>query len=137
VSLVLDSSAALAYCFDDERTPQIDAIFERVVEEGAIVPSLWRYEIANVLLLARRRGRVRETFPQAAFEQFEILSIVADDESDEQIWRATMRLAALYELTIYDAAYLELAQRKRLPLATLDIALAGAARAAGVEILGQ
>jgi len=52
VSLVLDSSVALAYCFDEEMTPQIFAIFDRVIEEGIVVPSLWRYEVANVLALA-------------------------------------------------------------------------------------
>jgi predicted nucleic acid-binding protein len=136
VSLVLDSSAAIAYCFDDEITPQVVAIFNRIIENGAVVPSLWRYEVANVLLLAERRGRVRPGFPQIAFDRFSETSIIIDEESDAQAWLATMRLADLYKLTAYDAAYLELAQRRRLPLATLDEALARAAKAAGVDVLG-
>jgi predicted nucleic acid-binding protein len=135
VSLVLDSSVALAYCFDEEMTPQIFAIFDRVIEEGIVVPSLWRYEVANVLALAERRGRVMSGFPKIAFDRFGKISIVLDEESDEQAWTTTIRLAALYTLTVYDAAYLELAQRRRLPLATLDAALARAAKAAGVETL--
>jgi len=135
VSLVLDSSVALAYCFDEEITPQILATFDRVIDEGIVVPSLWRYEVANVLALAERRGRVTLGFPKIAFDRFEKISIVVDEESDEQAWITTIRLAALYKLTVYDAAYLELAQRRRLPLATLDAALAQAARVAGVETL--
>lgn len=136
MSLVLDSSAALAYCFEDERTPQIVAVFARIVEQGAVVPSLWRFEMANVLLLAQRRGRITEPYRQAMFDRFEKASIQMDDQSDALAWRATVVLAEMCNLTVYDAAYLELAQRRRLPLATLDAALARAAKAAGVEVLG-
>lgn len=79
---------------------------------------------------------MKQGFPKIAFDKFRLASIILDEDSDNQAWRATMQLAALYNLTLYDAAYLELAQRKRIPLATLDGALTRAAQAAGVETLG-
>lgn len=137
MSLILDSSAALAYCFDDERSTEIDALIASVARKGAIVPSLWFYEMSNVLSLALRRGRITAAYRGAMFDRFRAMPIDIDAESDSLAWSATTRLADLYKLTAYDAAYLELAQRRRLPLATLDDALANAARSAGVETLGR
>ncbi|MBI1868435.1 MAG: type II toxin-antitoxin system VapC family toxin [Methylocystis sp.] len=136
MSVVLDSSATLAYCFEDERTPAVVAIFEKVVQEGAVVPSLWRFEIANGLLVAQRRRRITPVYRREVFASLNETCIEMDEECERLSWSATIRLADLYGLTVYDAAYLELAQRRRLPLATLDAALARAAEAAGVEALG-
>jgi predicted nucleic acid-binding protein len=136
LSLVLDSSMCLAWCFEDERSPKVLGVIDRVIEEGAIVPRLWRYEIGNGLLMAQRRQRLdaaRRTDLLATLDAFEIAE---DHEPEGDPWQATVRLADLHTLTVYDAAYLELAQRRRLPLATLDAALQRAAATAGVDILG-
>lgn len=135
MSVVIDSSATLAFCFDDERTPAVIAIFDKVVEEGGVVPSLWRYEVANALLVAQRRQRIKAAFRREVFDRLDEMRIDVDEDCDLLSWSTTVHLGDLYGLTVYDAAYLELAQRRRLPLATLDAALARGARAAGVDVL--
>ncbi len=134
MSLVLDSSAVLAWVHGDERTPEIEAVFDRVVEKGAVVPHLWHLEVANSLTVAVRRKRVTQAFRDDVLKDLADLDISVDGETAANAWGASVRLADLYGLTLYDAAYLELAQRLRLPLATLDRDLAKAARAAGVEV---
>jgi len=135
MSLVLDSSLCLAWCFEDERTPEVLAVFERVVEEGVVVPTLWRYEIANALLMAQRRKRIDAERRTRLLQALSELDVEEDRAPEGDPWRAMVQLADLHRLTVYDAAYLELAQRRRLPLATLDKALLDAARKAGVEIV--
>jgi predicted nucleic acid-binding protein len=101
------------------------------------VPSLWRLEIANVLELNVRRGRQGAAFRDATLEDLAELPIVIDAETDQHAWTATLSLAIDRRLTVYDAAYLELAKRRGLPLATLDDELRRAARAEGVHLLGM
>jgi predicted nucleic acid-binding protein len=134
VTLVLDGSLTLAWCFEDETTPAADALMLKVAKEGAVVPSLWRFEVANALQMAIRRKRIDSAYRDRAFASLSALRIRIDDAGDGFVWNATVQLAELYKLTVYDAAYLELAQRMRLPLATLDSDLAAAARSAGVEV---
>lgn len=131
---MLDGSAALAWCFDSESTPAIEALMFRVAERGAIVPSLWRLEVANGLLVGVRRGRLTAARRDEVLATLLEMEIAIDDETDRFAWSGTVRLAEAHGLTAYDAAYLELAQRRRLPLATLDAALARAARAARIEV---
>ncbi len=135
MSLVIDSSAILAWVHGDERTPEIEAVFDRVVEEGAVVPNLWHLEVANSLTVAIRRKRVSRAFRDDVLKDLADLTISADSDTAANAWGATVRLADIYGLTVYDAAYMELAQRLRLPLATLDRDLAKAARAAGIDVL--
>ncbi len=135
MSLVLDGSAALAWCFDDESTAPVDAIMLKVANEGAVTPSLWRFEVANGLQTAIRRKRIDVAYRDRMLDNLAALNIRIDAESDSYVWSATAQLAAVHGLTVYDAAYLELAQRRRLPLATLDAALARAAEQAGVEVI--
>ncbi len=135
MSLVLDSSALLAWVHGDERTPAIEAVFDRVVEEGAIVPHLWHLKVTNSLTVAVRRKRVNQAFRDDVLKDLEDLNIAVDNDTATHAWGATARLADLYGLTVYKAAYLELSQRLRLPLATLDQDLAKAARVAGIDVL--
>ena len=135
MSLVLDSSAVLAWVHGDERTAEIEAVFDQVVEKGVIVPHLWHLEVANSLTAAVRRKRVTQAFRDDVLNDLAELNISVDGDTAANAWGASVHLADLYGLTIYDAAYLELAQRLRLPLATLDRDLAKAARAAGVPVL--
>jgi predicted nucleic acid-binding protein len=136
VSLVLDPSLALSWYFEDERTVEADAVLDRVVEEGAVVPSLWRLEIANGLQMALRRKRIDATFRDNALAELAAMAISVDGETDAHAWSAILRLSDQFRLTVYDAAYLELARRRQLPLATLDQALRAAAQAIGTETLG-
>jgi predicted nucleic acid-binding protein len=136
MSLVLDSSATIARLWEDETTPAIRTLFELVRDHGAWVPSLWRLEVANALEMDVRRGRHPPEFRDGAFADLALLPIRVDPETDLQAWGATARLAAKHRLTVYDAAYLELAIRRKIPLATLDHQLREAAESERVELLG-
>jgi predicted nucleic acid-binding protein len=85
-----------------------------------VVPALWRLEIANSLTMAVRRGRIDSEFRHAALGDLAMLEITTDPHTDSSAWGETLQLADQCGLTLYDAAYLELAIRRRLPLATLD-----------------
>ena len=137
MSFVLDSSVTLAWCFDDEHTEATDALLQRVVESGAEAPSLWPLEILNALAMAERRGRIDADKRHRLAGFLHDLPVSLDADTASQAWVATSRLAARHRLTIYDAAYLELAQRLNLPLATLDAGLRAAADALAIELLGR
>jgi predicted nucleic acid-binding protein len=136
LSLVLDSSVTLAWVYSAETTEAISIVFARVVESGAWVPALWRLEVANVLEMGVRKGRSDSFFRDAALADLALLPITVDGETDRQAWGATASLAARHRLTLYDAAYLELARRRCMPLATLDNELRAAATAEDVALLG-
>ncbi len=132
---VIDSSIALTWCFEDEATSETDALFERVRDEGAIVPNLWRLEVGNVLLQAEKRGRISAHDVAARLDLIAELPISVDQETTVRAWRETLAAARSERLTVYDAAYLELAERRHLPLMTLDGDLAAAAVRHGVVVL--
>ena len=136
MSLILDSSATLAWIYGDETTAAIRAVFDQVADAGAVVPSLWRLEVANSLTMAVRRNRIDAEFRHAALADLALLDISTDPHTDGHAWSETLHLADRFRLTLYDAAYLELAQRRKLPLATLDQELCAAAQAAGTQTLG-
>ena len=136
MSLVLDASVTLSWYLEDESTQATDAVMDGVAQSGALVPSLWRLEVANGLQAAIRRKRIDTAYRDAAFIQLMRLPIAIDPETDTHAWTTTVRLADRFQLIPYDAAYLELAHRERLPLASLDRKLRAAARALGVELLG-
>jgi predicted nucleic acid-binding protein len=135
--LILDSSATLAWIFGDETTEAIRRIFDAVAENGAVVPALWRLEVANSLTMAIRKRRIDPEFRRAALADLALLDITTDQQTDIYAWTDTLNLADHFRLTIYDAAYLELACRRALPLATLDQELKTAATAIGVKVLGS
>jgi predicted nucleic acid-binding protein len=134
MSLVLDSSAVLSWLLDEEAGEPMTAVMMRIAILGAIVPGIWFYEVANGLQMAVRRKRIDTEYRDGAVERLIRLKISADGLSDTMTWSATLALSHRYGLTVYDAAFLELAERRRLPLATLDAALAAAAQNAGVEL---
>ena len=136
MKLVLDSSATLAWVFGDETTDAIRDVFAQIAEEGAEVPALWRLEIANSLTAAVRRQRIAEDYRRAVLVDLGLLDITVDTQTDAQAWGETLRLADQCQLTFYDAAYLELARRRNLPLATLDHTLRRAAQSIGVALRG-
>ncbi len=134
MSLVLDSSATLAWIYSDETTEAIRQLFDSVADTGALVPALWRLEVANSLTVAVRRGRIDAEFRQAALDDLALLDITTDAHTDAHAWAETLLLADRFGLTVYDAAYLELARRRALPLATLDQDLSAAASALGIHV---
>jgi predicted nucleic acid-binding protein len=136
VSFVLDSSVTLAWIYSDETTPAITRAFELLSEGGAWVPGLWRLEVADILEMGVRRGRHDTEFRDSTLADLALLPIQLDPETDRQAWGATARLAHRHKLTLYDAAYLEVALRRSLPLASLDQDLRAAASAEKIQLLG-
>jgi predicted nucleic acid-binding protein len=137
MSFVLDSSVTMAWAYTGETSPAVREVFEHLAQHGAWVPSLWRLEVANLLEIGVRRGRRDAPFRDATLEDLALLPIAVDTETDRHAWGATLQLATRHRLTTYDAAYLELAQRRGLPLATLDSELRTAAATEKVLLLGD
>ena len=133
--LVLDASIALAWCFDDEASAATEALLDQVRTHHAVVPTLWHLELGNVLLAAERRGRTIKGGIVVRLSLFARLPIEIDVETSGRAWRETLVLARAERLTLYDGAYLELAMRRGLPLATMDQDLAVAAKRVAVAVL--
>ena len=136
MSLVLDASLTMCWYFEDESTPAADAILDQVSQTGALVPGLWRLEVANAFQSALRRGRITTSYRDDSLAELGKLPIKIDADTDAYVWTTTLRLAERFGLAIYDATYLELAQRHSLALASLDMKLRDAASALNVELLG-
>lgn len=130
---VADASAAIAWVHPGQATASTQAMLEAIAE-GAVfeVPSWWLLEVANVLPVLRRRGRITERERRLAVEHVLMLPHVVDGDGTSLAFTRLSELAAKYRLSIYDAAYLELAMRRNLPLATKDGPLSNAARKARV-----
>ena len=125
----------IAWLFEDEHTEAAHAVMRRVAVEGALVPTLWRLEVANVLRNAVRRKRCDEAYADRSIARLARLIIQSDGETDDHAWSATRILAREEDLTLYDAAYLELAIRKRAILASCDTALLNAATRRNIETI--
>ena len=131
---VLDSSVTATWCFPDEEHETAEAAFNLLGDDEAWIPTLWWFEIRNILVVNERRGRIDAAGSAEFLGELGRLSIRIDGNPDGE---TVLALARKQRLTIYDAAYLELARRLDLPLATLDHALAAAARAEGVALVGS
>jgi predicted nucleic acid-binding protein len=130
--LVIDASVASAWCYPDERTEYTQAVFQAVSSSSeTLAPDLWAYEIRNSLLMGVRRGRIT---PVDAEDLLVALGKLGVQLCAPVSFDPLFRLAHHHGLTIYDAAYLDLALREGLPLATLDRQLLKAAQDAGVKI---
>ncbi len=136
MSLVIDSSMTLSWYFEDERTPARIAVLDQVAEAGAVIPAHWRLEVLSALQVAVRRSRITAAYRDASLADLRALPIAIDRNTNRQAWSATLRLCDRFGLTPYDAAYLELALRRRLQLATLDGELVRAAQAENVSLIG-
>ncbi|MBI2191167.1 MAG: type II toxin-antitoxin system VapC family toxin [Planctomycetes bacterium] len=133
-AFVLDGSVAVAWFFEDEADAYAEAIENSLLAASAVVPSLWRLEVANALLVGERRKRTTEAKVTAMLALLESLPITIDDETGARAWRESLHLARVHDLSVYDAAYLELALRRSLPIATMDAMLKSGAVAAGVPL---
>ena len=134
MSVVLDSSIVGCSCFPDEASPVADATLSAIAEDEAIVPAVWWFEARNLLITGERVGRMNPVGTTGFLADLEALPIRIDRKPASD---AVLTCARTHRLTIYDAAYLELALRIDAPLATLDQELARAARAARVALLGE
>jgi predicted nucleic acid-binding protein len=133
---IIDSSVGFAWIHPSQATAETNALLDRI-EAGAtvVIPGLWFAEIANSLLVLQRRKKLTSSERKTALETLSNLNFTVDEESGKAAFGKTSELAEEYDLTVYDATYLELALRRKLPLASRDTALAGAAKKAGVKVL--
>ena len=135
-SFVLDCSIAMAWLFHDEATPKTSALLNRLASEAALVPAWWFIEVTNVLAMAERRGRITPAQSDAFIADLGKLAFERDDEAPGRAFTHLLPLCRTHRLTSYDAAYVDLAIRRRLPLATLDDDLRKTARKLGIGLLG-
>lgn len=132
----MDCSVAVSWAFEDEAGGYPDRVLELLCASSALVPTHWSLEVANVLVVAERRGRITQSDASRFVELLRRLPISVDDETSARALRETLLLARATSLSAYDAAYLELAVRLGLPLATQDASLATAAGKMGIEVVG-
>lgn len=135
MTIVIDSSVTLGWTLADERTDATASVLRMVAGNGAVAPSIWPIEVANSLNMAVRRNRIDSATRDRHLADLATLTIVLDEHTAANAWSRTLRLVDAHGLTVYDATYLELAERERLPLATLDKAIIAAAVKSGVTVL--
>lgn len=133
--LVIDASGAIAWAPPDESDEYADEAMRLAVEGGAIVPALWPLEVANILVINERRGRLAPGDAEGIMQDLRDLAPTVDPETSYRAMGEIAALARQHQLSVYDASYLELAMRLSLPLATLDKALRRAALAIGLPRL--
>jgi predicted nucleic acid-binding protein len=131
---VLDASIAACWAFEDENHPAAALALERIRTDEALVPGIWWFEVRNTLIVNERRGRLSEADTAIFLRGLSRLGVTLDRAPEES---AVLALARTHRLSVDDASYLELAQRERLPLATLDHDLRKASRAAGTALLEE
>ena len=129
---VLDASVAIVWALADEDHPLADLTMLELERTNALVPPLWWYEVRNVLIISERRKRLSVDGSGRYLKLLEALPIETDEDRDQE---AILLYARKHQLSLYDAVYLDVAKRNRLPLATLDKALRAAAQAASVPLL--
>jgi len=134
MAFVLDCSVTLAWLLPDERSANLDALAERLLETSAVVPAIWPYEVSNALRMAQRRARIAEVDMAKLRRILASLPIEVEPVAAEHVLTVVAELAYKLDLTTYDAAYIEVASRRALPLATLDERLRKASSSVGVAI---
>ena len=131
---VVDNSVVMSWCFEDEGNIYADAVLESLESREAFVPTIWPLEVGNVLLVAERKKRLGQAASVRFLSLLGALPITVEQEPSERMLKEILSLARTLGLSTYDASYLDLAMRLDLPLATLDAALANAAKKSGVQI---
>lgn len=137
IHFVLDCSVAMSWCFEDEADHYSDRVLDALKEGDCVVPGLWPLEVANVLIIAERRKRLKEADSMRFVDLLQSLPVVMDDETPGRALGATLSIGRENGLTAYDAAYLELAMRRGLPLATRDKTLLAACKKSGVKVFSK
>ncbi len=134
---VLDASVAVAWCFERETTPYTDQILEMLAEGEAVVPAIWPFEVANALLRAERHQRVSRAETAAFLGRLQALAIQVEQDAASRAFQEVFSLGREHNLSVYDAAYLDLAMRQGLPIATLDQRLRRVAGRLEVRLAGE
>ena len=135
---IADASVTLPWCFEDEASTWTESLLDRLGRRESItVPAHWPIEVANALLMAMRRGRVTLAKIEGFVEDLQSLAIHIEPPLAPSRWLELLAFAAKHKLTVYDAAYLDLANRTRLPLATLDEQLVSAALRENTPLLAR
>lgn len=134
MSLIIDASVAIAWSLPDETSAFAVSVLERIRLEGATTPVLFKFETANVLHVAMRRGRITPQVRDRILRDYESLALTYDLDCLTSVWTAVPHLSEKHGLSAYDATYLEVATRRRAPLATLDRKLARAVEAEGISL---
>ncbi len=133
---VVDASVGFSWVHESQATEETDTLLNEIASGGAaVVPSFWFLEMANVLLMAQRRNRLSAAQRKAALATLDALGLTVDEAAPRAAFDKISELAEKHGLTVYDAAYLEVALRRKLPLATRDAALIAAARQSGIKTL--
>ncbi len=132
---VIDNSIVMTWCFQDKLSPFADAVLTSLTEAVAVVPAIWPLEVVNLLLVAERQERLRESDSVRFISLLSQLPIVVERTWPEKMMRDLLALGRANSLSSYDAAYLELAMRQGLPIATLDSKLLEAAKYVDIPIL--
>jgi predicted nucleic acid-binding protein len=132
---VVDNSVVMAWCFEDQASTYTEGVLDRLKETQGLVPAIWPLEVANVLLIAERRDRLKEAQSARFAQLLQVLPIQVEEADVARIFGPVLAVARAHRLSAYDAAYLELAARQGLPLATQDSRLRKAAGNAGVALL--
>ena len=132
---VMDCSAVMSLLFLDEYNKQSEILEMLFKTHAAIVPSIWHYEVSNVISMTQENKRITEANALEFKAILKTLPIITDETSTVRAIEATLSLSREHKLTVYDAAYLELAMRLGLPLATRDAQLAAAALRVGVNVI--
>ncbi|MDB5998977.1 MAG: hypothetical protein JWP52_676 [Rhizobacter sp.] len=132
---VLDASSTLCWCFEDEASDAADELLVRLVHQGAAVPAVWHLQVAHLLLTAGRQQLITEARAAGFLALLDSLPIETDAASADRGRREVLHVARETGLAVFDASYLELAMRRRIPLATRDSGLRQAAHALGVTTL--
>ena len=138
MSFVLYNSVTMRWFFGDGKPQELayaGKVLDAMKQDNALVPVTWGLEVANVIARAEAKGLVTEARSDAFLEMLEGVDIDVDSATFGHALSDTLHLARRYKLSSYDASYLDLAQRRHLPLATLDKRLRAACRAAKVEVL--
>ena len=131
-AIVPDNSIVLSWCLADENDPTADRAMRIVIEDGAVVPGIWWYELRNALVVNERRGRLDPADTRSTLADVREMRFAIDRDHDEAV---LLELSRRHNLSVYDAAYLEVARRCALPLASLDRRLCEAASACHVAVL--
>ncbi len=136
-AFIMDCSITMAWCFADEATPGASKVQDRLEKEAALVPAHWFLEVINVLATAEKHKRITAATSAEFLALLETMDIQVDEETASRAFAHLLPLCRHHGLTSYDAAYLDLALRRRLPLASLDDDLRSAAEQLGLEVLGR
>ncbi len=134
---MIDASVAISWCLDDEESEEAERVIARLEKDPGVAPAIWPFEVANTVLSALRRQRLKEADLPQVHALLASLPISLESTSADRSLSNLLPLAREHGLTVYDASYLELALRTGYPLATLDIDLRAAAMKIGVQLVGD